>query len=248
MNEEHPFVNRGRIDGQVSVVTFPMTSGFNTPHANEAVISQRGFRAEFADKLSALKEFIDGQTGNIPIFVRRAFACLIVSFVSAVTQLSASGEESSSPEYQIKAAFVLNFPKYVDWPPSAFAGTNSPIVIAVFGSNEVGAELEAACRGKIINGRQVMFKRVAAVDDSAGCNILFVGDSEKRNLPAIFEKLRNSSVLTVGESDDFIEKGGIINLTRHDQKISLEVNLIAAQLAGLRISSKLLRVAKVKLN
>jgi YfiR/HmsC-like len=179
---------------------------------------------------------------------RRAVLCAL--FVAAVGWIVpqariAIAEEPQASEDQVKAAFLVNFAKYVDWPAEAFAGTNSPIVIAVPGETKVAEEVQKAIAGRTVNGREIVLKRPASGEAPGVCHILFISAAEQERSPNLLVKLKNASVLTVGESDDFLEDGGIINLTRRDRKIALEVNLTAASNARIKISSKLLNVASV---
>jgi len=150
-----------------------------------------------------------------------------------------------SSEYQVKAAFLVNFPKYAEWPPEAFAETNSPIVITVLAETNVAEEVQKAIRGRAVNGREIVLQRLASGAEPGVCHILFISAAEQRHSPALLAKLKNASILTVGESEDFLRSGGIINLARQDQKIALQVNLKAAGRARIKISSKLLTVAKL---
>jgi|ERR1035437_573065 hypothetical protein len=148
-------------------------------------------------------------------------------------------------EQMVKAAFLVNFPKYVDWPAEAFATTNSPIVIAVLGEAKVADELQKIIAGRTVNGRSLVLKRLVAGEEPGLCHILFIAAAEQPHSSGMFAKLKGSNVLTVGESDDFIESWQIINLARRDRKIAVEVNLTAADHARIKISSKLLSVANV---
>jgi hypothetical protein len=154
-------------------------------------------------------------------------------------------EEPLPSEYQVKAAFLINFPKYVDWPAEAFAATNSPIVIVVLGETKVTEEIQKVIAGRTVNGREIVLKRLASGEESGVCHILFISAAEQRQSPNLLARLKDTSILTVGESDAFLESGGIINLARRDRKIALEVNLTAAGNARIEISSKLLSVANV---
>jgi hypothetical protein len=155
-----------------------------------------------------------------------------------------SAEEPLS-EPQVKAAFLVNFPKYVDWPAGAFAATNSPVVLAVVGESKVAGEIRKVIAGRTVNGREIVLKRLASGQESGVCHILFISAAEQQRSPNLLARLKDTNILTVGESDDFLERGGIINLARRDQKIALEVNLTAAGNARIQISSKLLKVASV---
>jgi len=178
---------------------------------------------------------------------RRAvsFALLVMTAGWIAGTAISIAEEPPASEYQVKAAFLINFPKYADWPAEAFAGSNSPIVIVVLGETPVTEEIQKVIAGRTVNGRKIVLKRVATGEDSGVCQILFISAAEQRHSADTLAKLKDASILTVGESDDFLESGGIINLARRDQRITLEVNLIAANKARIKVSSKLLSVATV---
>ena len=175
---------------------------------------------------------------------RMAGVIALLSLLIGVNQ-GACGDTSSFSEYQIKAAFLVNFPKYVDWPAEAFPETNNPIVIVLLGETKVAGEIQKTIAGRTLNGREIVLKQLASGQEPGACHILFISAAEQQKSPDLLAKLKGSGILTVGESDDFLERGGIINLARRDQKISLEVNLSAAGVARLKISSKLLSVANV---
>lgn len=156
--------------------------------------------------------------------------------------LSASGQASMS-EYQLKALFLLNFVKYVDWPEDVASGTTAPIVIGVLGQDKFNDSLTQVVEGKTINGHTIIIKHFSADDDLSRCAILFISSSEDPRLSEILEKTNTLPILTVGEDESFWEKGGIINFTLEEDKIHIEVNLNAAQKVKLQISSKLLSVA-----
>ena len=159
--------------------------------------------------------------------------------------LDAVAEEAQVPEHVVKAAFLLNFPKYVEWPAEAFARSNSPIVIAVLGETKVTAEIQKVIAGRSVHGREIVLKRVASGEEPGVCHILFISAAELQRSPDLLDKLKDTSVLTVGESNDFLERGGIINLARRDQKVAMELNLAAADKARINVNSKLLRLASV---
>jgi len=172
---------------------------------------------------------------------------LIAGVILAVGTAAAMGAEGGPLDFQVKAAFLVSFPKYVDWPATAFADTNSPITVAIFGDDNVAAEIgNMVERGKIISGHPLALKRITKQEQiGADCQIVFIAGSERQRVPAILERVKGLGILTVGESDEFLEQGGIINLVRRERKIRLQVNLTAAQQAELKISSRLLMVADV---
>ena len=166
-----------------------------------------------------------------------------VCLFSVVPRIMA--DDTPASESQVRAAFVINFPKYADWPPESFADAGSPIVIGILGETPMTDELQKILAGRRVNGRQIVLKRLSDNEVPAVCHILFVSAAAEHQAPNIIGKLKGRSVLTVGETEDFLEKGGIINLVRRDKKIAIEVNLKAAGDARISISSRLLNVAKV---
>ena len=153
--------------------------------------------------------------------------------------------QTSMSEYQVKALFLCNFVKYVTWPAEAMPGATSPIVIGILGQDNFDDSLTHAVEGKNINGREIVIKHFSAGDDLSGCAILFVSSSENSRLGQILSKASTLPILTVGESDSFLQSGGIINFMLKEGKIHLAINLASAQKAKLQISSKLLSVADV---
>lgn len=146
-------------------------------------------------------------------------------------------------EYQVKAAFLFNFAKFVDWPPASFTDTNAPFVVGVLGKNVFGDALEQTIRDRRVRNREFEFKNLTSVAEASHCHILFISPSEKEDLTKIIKSLNNASVLTVSETDGFIKAGGMINFTIQDSKIRFQINDLAVKKAGLQISSKLLSLA-----
>ncbi|MFA6289772.1 MAG: YfiR family protein [Opitutaceae bacterium] len=150
-----------------------------------------------------------------------------------------------SKEYQVKAAFLYNFTKFVEWPASRFPDDTSPIVIAVLGRNPFGDELAAIIRTRKVNGRELVVKIIASADEAATAHLLFVGADEETLLVGKMEPLQKAGVLTVGESPRFIASGGIINFTLETDKVRFQINPLAGQQAGLKISAQLLKLAMI---
>jgi hypothetical protein len=151
--------------------------------------------------------------------------------------------EKSLSEYQVKALCLVNFARYTEWPPTAFADTNAPIILGILGENHFRASLEAATAGKTIGGRTVKIRYLNAGDDCTSCQILFVGATETKRLTEILAKVKAKPVLTVGESETFLQQGGVINFAIRAGRVRFDVNLDAAHEAGTQISSKVLSLA-----
>ena len=177
---------------------------------------------------------------------RRVFHCLVVVLGVgwfAAAERHSSAQETEASEDAVKAAFIVSFPKYVDWPAEAFTNANSPIIIGVLGETTVTRDLQRVIAGRVVNGRALILKRVApGEEETANFHILFIPAEEQRRASNFLARHKRGA-LTVGESNDFLERGGVINLRRQNQKIGLEVSLTSASNAGLKLSSKLLAVA-----
>lgn len=146
-------------------------------------------------------------------------------------------------EYEVKAAFLFNFAKFVEWPASAFATTNSPIVIGILGKNVFGEHLEKTIHDRKVNNRSFQFRTFQSVSEATNCHILFISASEKSDYPNIVSALHNASVLTVSEADGFLKAGGMINFLLEENNIRFQISDEAAKKARLKISSKLLSLA-----
>jgi hypothetical protein len=158
------------------------------------------------------------------------------------------GTRAQSPtagEYQVKAAFLYNFAKFVEWPPSSFSDASAPLRICVFGQDPFGQALLDITHEKIVGGHILQVDQVVDVALARTCHILFIASSEKVQLKRILESLQGTDVLTVGDTKGFAELGGIINFVLENDRVRFEVNRKAADRAGLKISSKLLGVAKL---
>ena len=153
--------------------------------------------------------------------------------------------DGALPEYQVKALFLLNFSKYVDWPPQAFAGSNTPITIGIYGESKLGEALKNVVAGKSVGGRAIVIRQLESTEDSSPCHILFISDAAAAHMRGILDKASALPILTVGEDAVFARNGGIINFVLKNGNVRLEIDLMAAQKAGLTISSKLLAVADV---
>jgi hypothetical protein len=148
-------------------------------------------------------------------------------------------------EYQVKAAFLLNFAKFVEWPTDAFPGDKAPITFCVFGHDPFGSALDELIRGKTINSREVLARRINELPDLRLCQLVFVSDREDKRLSEILNSLRGASTLVVGEGDGFAERGGAIQFFLEDNRLRFAVNVDAVQKARLTVSSKLLALARI---
>jgi YfiR/HmsC-like len=146
-------------------------------------------------------------------------------------------------EYDLKAAFLYNFTKFVEWPPTAFAAQSSQLKVCILGENPFGKILDSVIEGEEVQGRRLTLLRVDVLHNPDLCHILFVSRSERERIPAILAAVQGSPVLTVSETEGFVDRGGAINFKVLDGKVRFEINQSAAERAGLKMSSKLLRLA-----
>ena len=163
----------------------------------------------------------------------------VVGLLSA--PFSGRAAQTTPNEYRLKAAFLYRFPQFVEWPSAAWRDS-SAVQICVVQPNPFGRDLEAIVRGESLNGRPFSVKEVAAPEALPGCHLLFVGAGSPA-AGGMLEAARGAAILTVGESERFLDEGGIIALRIVERRVRFDVNASAAQKAGLRISSQLLSLA-----
>ena len=147
------------------------------------------------------------------------------------------------PEYQAKAVVLFNSAQFVTWPSSQPA--DIPLVIAILGDDPFGSYLDETARGEKVNNRSLSIQRARRGTETRNCQILFVSRSEGERAAQIVSNLKGRSVLTVSDIEGFAKLGGMIELFLEKDKVRMRINLEAVRAAGLRISSKLLRVAEV---
>jgi hypothetical protein len=160
----------------------------------------------------------------------------------ALASVCAAGDKPPS-EYEVKAACLYNFAKFVEWPKDRFAEPDTPIVIGVYGVDPFGRILDDTVKGRTVNERPIVVKRIDRLGDLGKSHILFVSRSENQRLVQLLGKRAIEGVLTVGESDEFIRRGGVINFKIKEGKVRFQVNQQAAERAGLKISSQMLRLS-----
>jgi hypothetical protein len=172
-----------------------------------------------------------------------AFLLLLAPLGWAFGSQDTEDDSPGAGEYQVKAAFLFNFAKFIDWPSRKFTEPDSPLIIGVVGSDPFGGLLEEQVQGHPINDRTVIVRHIQTMEELRKCHIIFVCNSEEERLGAILSEVRGDNVLTVGETDKFISRGGMINFVVMDGSVHFEINDSAARHAGLKISSKLSNLA-----
>ena len=179
---------------------------------------------------------------KLPGNMFRVIAGLLALIICLVAADQVQSRSDQQLEYEVKAAFLYNFAKFVEWPEEAFRDSTAPITIGILGKNPFQGELREVIKGKTVQGRKLDVRRVKG---HLTCHILFIASSEKDNLKKILQRLAGSCALTVSDIEDFASRGGIIGFLTEENRVRFEINVDAAERAGLRVSSKLLKLAKV---
>jgi hypothetical protein len=159
--------------------------------------------------------------------------------------LAGSARGQAAGEYEVKAAFLYNFAKFVEWPGAGAPRLAGQLSLCVLGYDPFGDKLKTAVENKSTDSRTIVLLHLNDARQLNSCHILFVSSYEQKRFRSLQEETRLNSVLTVGEAEEFTRDGGIIRFVLEDGRVRLEINLSAAEWAKLRISSKLLSLAKI---
>ena len=193
----------------------------------------------------------------------RAYNVIVLVLVLLVAPCVAQGgdDNGAEREYQIKAAFIYNFIKFVDWPKEKLRDSNEPVIIGIIGKDPFGNAF-APVQDKSDKGKKVAIKHFRSFQELKKSNVkdqdvldrqiramrsshlLFICPSEEESLGAIMDAVKGYNVLTVGQMQGFLESGGVINFLMEEKKVRFEINVTAARRAKLQIRSQLLRLAK----
>jgi YfiR/HmsC-like len=158
--------------------------------------------------------------------------------------LPGQAEPLSPTEYQVKAAFIYNFAKFVEWPMESSA-KDSPFVIGILGQDPFGGALDEIVSGKTVRDKKITVKRFSSIDDAMNSRILFISKSEKESMGQIIKRLDGASVLTISDIGQFAEQGGMIELVIDHNRVRFAINVAATEQAGLKPSSQLLKLARI---
>lgn len=174
----------------------------------------------------------------------RSRAWLVASAVSLLA-FSSSGSAQGTREYDLKAVFIFRFASFVEWPDSAFRSPDEPLVIGILGKDPFGGALEDVVRSETARNRPIQVRRFADIQDVRDCHILFVSRSEAGRVSQIVRALHGRPILLVSDIDRFPAEGGMIGFTTAESRVQLAINVASVRDAGLTVSSKLLRLARV---
>ena len=175
-----------------------------------------------------------------------AFKAIIWRLILAVALFTPAEVRCGEPaltEYQVKALCLVNFARYTEWPAGTFAGADAPLVIGIMANSQLATNLQNATSDKKIGGRSVVVRELSVETDCDKCQVLFVGASETKRLAKILERVKEEHILTVGETESFLQQGGMINFAMRGGRVRFDVDLNTAHHMGLQISSKVLSLA-----
>jgi hypothetical protein len=174
---------------------------------------------------------------------------VLVSLVLTLgTMVPCAAQGQTADEYQVKAAYMYNLAKFVDWPPDAFESPSQPIVFCVLGQTPLSRPLEDALAGKTVGLRPLLFRQLTDSSQEGGCKVLFISLPDDKRLRQSLDQVKSLHILTVGESPGFTGEGGVARFFLDAGRVRLEFNLDAADEAKLRVSSKLLSLGKIVRN
>lgn len=184
-----------------------------------------------------------GPEGHLP--VRSSFGWIAaIALLCGCCALLAAGQ-SQVEEYRLKAAFLFHFAQFVEWPAGALPdGPDKPLVFCVVGDDPFQGELEGTVQGKSAGGRAVRIVHIQRIQANSGCHLAFIDRKQSGRVHELLASLDGAPVLTVGESEDFLRQGGMIRFCMEERKVRFEINQGAAERAHLKISARLLLLAK----
>ena len=186
---------------------------------------------------------IESSPGGARCRAWRALAALLC--LLAVAPLNpAQADSGETLEYEVKAAMIYNFTRFVEWPAESFSDAKAPFVVALIGDDPLGRTVEATLKDKLVAGRPVQFRRIQALTPGEPVQLALILKSEKRRLAEVLRTATRTGLLTVSDIDGFAGAGGAIGIVVEDKKARFDVNLEPAGKAKLTISSKLLRLAR----
>jgi hypothetical protein len=168
--------------------------------------------------------------------------CAVMGF-ALIGLPSANGQRSKPSEYAVKAAYLYNFGKFIDWPATAAQPPDASFDICVLGQDPFGTALASTVANETLAGKRVVARQVPVAQDAINCRVLFISSSEDKRLKQILSSLGRASVLTVSDLPEFTERGGMVQFVLQGDKVRFEVNSASTERAGLTLSSDLLRVA-----
>jgi YfiR/HmsC-like len=178
----------------------------------------------------------------------RALLRLGVALALLLVSLPLPAQNSTTPEYRAKASYLAKFPSFVEWPEGALPPKGAPSLLCVFGEYPFGVTLAESTRGATVHERRIETHWISKEQELRACQVLFVSRSEQKRYSRVLEAVSGQMVLTVGETPEFLAAGGIVTFSMQQSTLQFEVNLDEAHKAHLKISSRLLALARHVVN
>jgi YfiR/HmsC-like len=185
----------------------------------------------------------DFLSGVLAVF-RSPTTVLVITLLCSLGSVRVAPAQEPIDEYALKAAFLYNFAKFIEWPVTSFADSTSPFSLCVLGSNPFGANLETLAR-KPVRERTLVIKHIHANTALSGCHILYVGPQELHRLEALLHHLEKAPVLTVCDTESCAESGLMLNMRMAENRMQLDMNLDAVQRTPLKVSSQLIKLTRI---
>ena len=176
--------------------------------------------------------------------MRRCYLQIMAFALSVACAGRPWAASDAAPEYEVKAAFLYNFAKFVEWPTSAFTTPDEPLVFCIMGDDPFGASIDRIVKDRAANGRAIAIRREVRADAVSSCHLIFAVAGDEVDVARVVHETSGAPVLTVGESPSFLDDGGIIGLVVDGGKVRFEINARGAEQAGLKVSSQLLKLAR----
>jgi hypothetical protein len=177
--------------------------------------------------------------------LRRVLACLAgLAWLVPGSDVGRAADSSVTREYKLKAAFIYNFTKFVEWPASSFADDTSPLVVGVVGSTSFAEELQSAIQDRKVNQRDIRIRVLTSTNEAPRYHVLFIPASEEAAMPEYLAILESAPVLTIGETEKFARDNGVITFVVVEDKVRFDINAGTAGRAGLKISAQLQKLAR----
>ena len=183
---------------------------------------------------------------NSLLFMSKVFKAFFISAVVIVVYVGnvLCVEVDVASEYEVKAAFIYNFARFIEWPDICRREEKKELVLCILGSDPFGSALDII-RNKTIGDKKLVIRMCKDIKNLDSCHILFISASEKERSASILKFLKSSCILTISDIEGFAQSGGIINFVIEENKVRFEINIDAANRAGIKISSKVLKLAKI---
>jgi YfiR/HmsC-like len=190
-----------------------------------------------------IRRILQIKSGKL-FFVRKSYL-LILIIAFTFSNVHSYSQTQKEIEYKLKAAYLLHFLQFVEWPDSVFENEKSPIVVTILGDDPFGNTLDDITKSEKIGEHPIVIKRTHSLGNVDFCHVLYISSSEKDNFRSILKHIDSAPILTISDIDNFGEEGGNISFYLEENKLRFAINLQTLKQADLKVSSKLLRLAKI---